>query len=64
MRAGDFSEVAAAYSSFRLYNPYTGGAGGAGREQFPNYTIPGNLISPQAQNVLAVLPAAQHAPRT
>ena len=31
MRAGDFSEVAAAYSTFQLYNPYTGGAGGIGR---------------------------------
>ena len=46
MRAGDFSEVAAAYSSFRLYNPYTGGAGGAGREQFANYTIPGEPDQP------------------
>jgi hypothetical protein len=56
MRAGDFSEVAAAYSSFRLYNPYTGTAGGVGREQFANYTIPGNLISPQAVNVLPYYP--------
>ena len=24
MRTGDFSEVAAAYSGFRLYNPFTG----------------------------------------
>ena len=30
MRNGDFSEVAAAYSAFRLYNPNTGGAGGSG----------------------------------
>ena len=29
-----------------LYNPYTGGAGGVGREQFANFTIPANLISP------------------
>jgi hypothetical protein len=56
MRAGDFSEVAAAYSAFRLYNPYTGGAGGVGRDQFANYTIPGNLISPQAINVLPYYP--------
>ena len=28
MRNGDFSEVAAAYAGFRLYNPSTGGAGG------------------------------------
>jgi len=57
MRAGDFSEVAAAYANFRLFNPYTGGAGGVGREQFSNFTIPGNLISPQARNVLAYYPA-------
>ena len=56
MRAGDFSEVAAAYSSFKLYNPYTGTAGGVGREQFPNYTIPSNLISPQAVAVLTYYP--------
>jgi hypothetical protein len=56
MRNGDFSEVAAAYSSFRLYNPFTGGAGGVGREQFPNYTIPGSLISPQSKNVLPYYP--------
>ena len=56
MRNGDFSEVAAAYSSFRLYNPYTGSAGGVGREQFPNYTIPGNLISPQAKDVFPYYP--------
>ncbi len=57
MRDGDFSEVAAAYSNFRLYNPYTGGAGGTGREQFPNFVIPGNLISQQARNVMAYYPA-------
>ena len=57
MRNGDFSEVAAAYSNFRLYNPNTGGAGGVGREQFPNFVIPGNLISQQARNVLAYYPA-------
>ena len=36
MRNGDFGEVAAAYSGFRLYNPITGGAGGVGRDLFPN----------------------------
>jgi hypothetical protein len=56
MRNGDFSEVAAAYSSFKLYNPFTGGAGGVGREQFANYTVPGSLITPQAKNVLAYYP--------
>ena len=34
MRSGDFGEVAAAYPAFRLYNPFTGGAGGAGRDLF------------------------------
>jgi hypothetical protein len=56
MRAGDFSEVAAAYPAFRLYNPYTGGAGGVGREQFPNATIPSNLLNPTALRVLADWP--------
>jgi hypothetical protein len=57
MRAGDFSEVAAAYSSFRLYNPFTGGAGGVGREQFANFTIPSSLISPVAKAIMAYYPA-------
>jgi hypothetical protein len=56
MRAGDFSEVAAAYSTFKIYNPYTGGANGTGREQFSNFTIPSNLISPQAVAALNYSP--------
>jgi hypothetical protein len=56
MRNGDFGEVAAAYPTFRLYNPFTGGAGGVGRELFPNSTIPSNLISPIAQGVMAFYP--------
>jgi hypothetical protein len=56
MRNGDFTEVAAAYPSFKLYNPNTGGAGGAGRQQFTNFTIPGNLISPIARGVMAFYP--------
>jgi TonB dependent receptor-like, beta-barrel len=56
MRTGDFSEVAAAYSAFRLYNPLTGGAGGAGREQFNNFTIPTGMIDPLAQSVLGLYP--------
>ncbi len=56
MRNGDFSEVAAAYSSFKLYNPFTGTSGGVGREQFPNYTIPAGLISPQAKAVFPYYP--------
>src|SRR5262249_31237272 len=56
MRNGDFTEVAAAYSSFKLYNPNSGGAGGAGRQQYGNFTIPGNLISPIAKAVMAFYP--------
>jgi outer membrane receptor protein involved in Fe transport len=56
MRSGDFTEVAAAYSAFRLYNPNTGGAGGTGRQQFANFVIPNNLISPIAKGVLAFYP--------
>ncbi len=57
MRAGNFSEVAGAYSKFQIYNPYTGGAGGVGRTPFANYTIPSNLISPIATQVLQYYPA-------
>lgn len=56
MRAGDFSEVAAAYPTFRLFNPYTGAAG-AGREQFTNNVIPANLLSPIAINAMKYFPA-------
>ena len=55
MRSGDFSEVAAAYSAFRLYNPFTG-TGGTGREQFPNVAIPGGMLDPIARDVLPYYP--------
>ncbi len=54
MRNGDFSEVAASYAGFRLYNPLSGGPGA--RELFPNSTIPGSLIDPIARGVLAFYP--------
>jgi hypothetical protein len=57
MRQGDFTEVAAAYPAFRLFNPFTGGAGGTGRSEFPNFTIPSNLIDPIARQVMAYYPA-------
>ena len=56
MRAGDFSEVAGAYPAFRLYNPFTGGAGGVGRELFSNNQIPSSMLNPTAQKVLADWP--------
>ena len=57
MRAGDFSEVNAAYPAFRLYNPFTGGAGGVGRTQFPNNSIPSGMLSPTAQQILSSWPS-------
>ncbi len=57
MRAGDFSEVAAAYPRFQLYDPRTGAADGTGRSPFPNYTIPGSLISPNSQGAMQYYPA-------
>ena len=56
MRNGDFSEAAVANPGFVLYNPFTGGAGGAGRVQFANNTIPANLISPIWQKALTYYP--------
>ena len=62
MRLGDFSEVAAAYNTaatptrFQLYDPRTGGAGGAGRTLFNNFTIPSSQISPIAKAVMAYYP--------
>ncbi len=57
MRAGDFGEVNAAYPAFRLYNPFTGSAGGVGRAQFANNAIPGSLLSPTAQSILSQWPS-------
>ncbi len=51
MRNGDFSEVAAAYSSFRLYDPFSASTA-AGRTQFSNFQIPGTLISPIAKQII------------
>ncbi|HJZ82144.1 MAG TPA: TonB-dependent receptor, partial [Pyrinomonadaceae bacterium] len=55
MRLGDFSEVAGVYSNFKLYDPNTGNAG-AGRSQFANFTIPGNMISPIAKAIMNFYP--------
>jgi outer membrane receptor protein involved in Fe transport len=57
MRNGDFSEVAAAYPNFRLFDPATGGAGGVGRTQFPGATIPANRVSAIWQQLLNFYPA-------
>jgi hypothetical protein len=56
MRAGDFSEVGAAYPTFRLFNPFSGTAG-AGREQWTDFKIPSQRLSPIAQNIMGFYPA-------
>lgn len=62
MRNGDFSEVAAAYNTssnptrFQLFDPTTGGAGGAGRTQFASFMIPSTRISPIAKAIMAFYP--------
>ncbi len=63
MRLGDFTEVAAAFpntatnlNNFRLFDPTTGGAGGAGRTEFTNFTIPDARISPIAKAIMNYYP--------
>jgi hypothetical protein len=56
MRAGDFSEVAAAYPTFKLFNPFSGPAG-VGREQWTNNIIPSQYLSAIAQNAMKFFPA-------
>lgn len=56
MRNGDFSEVAAAYSAFRLYDPDTGTGPGVGRTQFANFTLPAGRISPIAKALMNYYP--------
>ena len=56
MRNGDFSEVAPVSPGFRLFNPSTGGPGGAGRAEFPGAIIPSELISPVWRDILSYYP--------
>ena len=39
-----------------IYNPFTGGAGGVGRQQFANNQIPANMIDPIALKVMQLYP--------
>jgi hypothetical protein len=56
MKAGDFTEVAAAYSKFQLYDPDTGNPDGSGRTPYSNFTVPSNLIDPIAKKIMALYP--------
>ena len=51
MRNGDFSEVAAAYPAFKLFNPYSDRTGAA-REQWTNNIIPAQYLSAITQNAM------------
>ena len=57
MRNGDFSEVLALNSSFRIYDPATGTSTGAGRSFFDGAIIPANRISDIAKKIQALYPA-------
>ncbi len=52
MRAGDFSEVAAAYPAFKLFNPFSGSAG-VGREQWTDNKVPSQYLSSISQGLMA-----------
>jgi hypothetical protein len=56
MRQGDFGEVLAAFPQFRIYDPMTGAANGAGRELFPGGMIPATRISDISRRINDVYP--------
>src|SRR5262245_31915753 len=56
MRNGDFTEAAAAYPAFQLFNPNTGSAG-TGRTPFGNFAIPSGMISPLARAIMDNYPS-------
>ena len=57
MRNGDFSEVLALNSSFRIYDPATGTSDGRNRTFFENAVIPANRVSEIAKKIQAMYPA-------
>jgi outer membrane receptor protein involved in Fe transport len=61
MRAGDFSEVLALNPAFRIYDPSTGDATGAGRSVFEGAVIPANRLSSISQKIQALYPAPNNA---
>jgi outer membrane receptor protein involved in Fe transport len=61
MRNGDFGEVLALDSSFRIYDPATGNLDGTGRSAFANAVIPANRISNISRNIQAMYPEPNNA---
>ena len=56
MRNGDFSEVLALNSSFRIYDPATGTSTGANRSFFDNAIIPADRVSSISRQIQALYP--------
>ena len=57
LRAGDFSNARNTNGSVQtIYNPFTGGANGVGRQQFANNQIPSNMINPIALKIMNLFP--------
>jgi hypothetical protein len=57
LRAGDFSQALNTNGSLQnIYNPFTGGANGVGRQQFANNQIPANMIDPIALKIMQLYP--------
>ena len=57
LRAGDFSQAVNTNGTVQqIYNPFTGGANGTGRQQFANNQIPTNMIDPIALKVMQLYP--------
>ena len=61
MRNGDFSEVAALNSNFRIYDPATGTADGRNRQTFPGAVIPAERISAISKRIQEFYPAPNNA---
>jgi hypothetical protein len=57
MRNGDFGEVVALNSNFRIYDPATGTSTGANRAIFPDAIIPANRISEISRRIQSLYPA-------
>ena len=60
-RVGDFSNARNTNGSLQtIYNPFTGGSNGVGRDQFNNNQIPSGMINPIALKVQQLFPIAEH----
>ncbi len=59
MKDGDFSQLLALGSNYRVYNPFTRRAVAGGRfeaDPFPNNVVPRSLFNPVAMNILKYFP--------